>query len=73
MNKMQEQMSGEDGKRLCKNDFTSNLRHLFCYVSLRPKCVISVPLNGIMIIMFPKHALIDNLEKNIPDCYKNFH
>lgn len=55
-NKMQEQMSGEDGKRLCKNDFTSNLRNLLWCVSWRPKCVISVPLNWIMMIMFPKHA-----------------
>lgn len=55
-NKMHEQTAERDGNRFCKNNFTGNLQTFILLVSLRPKCVISVPLNGIKIIMFPKHA-----------------
>lgn len=55
-NKMHEQTAEIDGNCFCKNNFTGNLQTFILLVSLRPKCVISVPLNGIKILMFPKHA-----------------
>ncbi len=55
-NKMQEQMGSVYDQMTLQA-----IWGIYLAVSVRPTCVISEPLNGIMIILFPKYAEIDNL------------